>query len=265
MELALIPPISLLQDTMRTNMQLVLPQLLEIRPDFPLDIYSLTYKAHCTNPKQYVIMDNGAAEDQQLNNSLLLHIASLYKPDELAIPDVLANGDKTLISTFDFFEAHQNDLDRINGERETKLKLGFVAQGKTIEEVIKTVVLMRLFKWADQIDVIYIPRLLIKETIDPLARIKVYEELYDLYEDCYEYHLFGASTIWPAEISTASQLPYKIRSMDTSLPYVMAHSKNVIDDLIHEEIARPKNYFNRPEGDFPGHSSYTEFFLNTIK
>lgn len=268
MELALIPPKSLLMDTNRTRMQLMLPQLLDNRPGLFITPYSQIYKAHCDDPKQYVIMDNGAAESEQMTNQELLHLVTLYGPDEFAIPDVLGDSDATIAKAWNFFSHNQSQLDLLNSNRklmkDANLKLGFVAQGKTVYDAIRIVDRMTSFTWSDQIKVIYIPRLLVKESDNPQARIEVFNVLWERYKNRFEYHLFGAAPSWPNEITIAGQ--YKIRSMDTSLPYVMSHHCEKPDKSTHkEEISRPFNYFNLSLDEFPDHLQYVDWFIDAAE
>ena len=268
MELALIPPKSLLVDTNRTKMQLVLPQLLKYKPEDILDDYSLRYRKHCDNSSQYVIMDNGAAEANQLSSTQLLRIAEMYAPDELAIPDTLADSTKTIQQAWDFFGKHQRDLDRINANRYKSglvdLKLGFVAQGRSADESINCIIQMLSHHWSKQVKVIYIPRLLIRESGDRLARIKVFKQLYKSLGTQFEYHFFGAASGWPNEVNTIRNYE-GIRSMDTSLPYTMAYFFAQLDaSYKHAGLNRPEHYFDLPEHDFVDHKMCVDFFLGVI-
>src|SRR5574337_1048257 len=91
MEVALIPPVSLLEDTDKTTMQLMLPLEELNRID-----YLASYKAHLKAPGQYVILDNGAAEANQVDDEFLVYQAEKWKPNELAIPDVLGDSTKDI-------------------------------------------------------------------------------------------------------------------------------------------------------------------------
>lgn len=265
MELALIPPKSLMADTNRTRMQLVLPQLLKYKPEDNLDDYSLRYRKHCDDPHQYVIMDNGAAEAEQISSTQLLRIAELYAPDELAIPDTLANSEATILQAWDFFGKNQRTLDKINADRYKSglvdLKLGFVAQGRSVDESVNCVIQMLSHHWSSQVKVIYIPRLLVRESSDHLARIKVWKTLHRSLGAQFEYHFFGAAPSWPNEVNVIRDYE-GIRSIDTSLPYTMAHYVADINSSYKREgLNRPVGYFERPIDNFPDSDHYVNYFL----
>jgi hypothetical protein len=76
MYLALIPPVSLLDYTDRTDFQLMLPQLVSD------DRYAYTYGHHCKDHQQFVTLDNGAAEGIETDPKLLLEMAKFYKVNE---------------------------------------------------------------------------------------------------------------------------------------------------------------------------------------
>src|ERR1019366_3695016 len=142
--------------------------------------------------------------------------------DELAIPDTLADSEATIMQAWNFFGKQQRTLDKINADRYKSglvdLKLGFVAQGKSVYESLTCVMQMLSHHWSKQVKVIYIPRLLIKESGDHLARIKVFKQLQREHGTQFEYHFFGAGPSWPNEINVLRSYD-GIRSIDTSLPY----------------------------------------------
>ena len=267
MELALIPPKALLDDTNLTKVQLMLPQLLISDETIALDDYSSTYREHCLDPSQYVIMDNGAAEKEQMSNEDLIKILRAYEPDEFALPDVLGDSIATILTAKIFFYAHQTDLDNLNLRRE-ELRLGFVAQGKTVHESVGTVVRMMTYNWSLQISTIYIPRLLIKETNNPNARFEVLAELWSRYGNRFEYHLFGAASTYPGEVTVASTYN-ELRSMDTSLPYQLSYARQEFsildDDYPHPEIRRPKDYFNMSTEQFHYHARNVSTYLEACR
>lgn len=239
--LALIPPVSLLKDTFKTDMQLALPHMLIGNSD-----YRKVYKKHFKDPNQYVILDNGAAEGNMIDDEDLVSLTWKYTPDELAIPDTLADSAKTIQQAERFFAHHE---DAINEWQSTTL--GFVAQGKSVSECLTTVSIMEASWWSNYVNVLYLPRLIIKETGNPMSRIELAVRLNDNYGDRFEYHLFGSAPLWPAEISAATKVP-SIRSMDTSVPYSLAYARK---DLIWgtmegDEVNRPVGYFDKDAEKF---------------
>lgn len=251
MKLALIPPTSLLRDTTKTNMQLMLPHQMLTDPD-----YRRVYTNLCKNNSQYVILDNGAAESNQIDADELLAIAVKYRPDELAIPDTLANGRRTLIQAGYFFARYEDDLYSL-----AMTKLGFVAQGQTVDECLETVSILVESWWAPYIKVLYLPRLIVAETGDAMARIKLADRLQTEYKNMFEYHFFGSAPMWPGEIQSAQELGF-IRSMDTSMPYNMSYYKAELSNSVtNNEAKRPPNYFHQPKDKFVGSEAYVNTFV----
>jgi hypothetical protein len=234
MKLALIPPISLLEYTDETACQLMLPQLID-------DVqYEHVYKTHCDDPNQYVILDNGLAENQQVDGGALLRIADLYGVDEVVIPDVYKDCDETIISA-KLFGAHQTPSART-------FNFQFVAQGKTTGEFF------RCANWAaDQewIDVIAIPRHMCETGDDNRYALAVYLEKIGCEKPV---HLLGGAPAVPDEIDLYDW-PENVRSHDTSSPFNFAYACKGLDDGTC--VKRPDDYFNLPSGDFP--SDITEY------
>lgn len=251
MKLALIPPTSLLEDTSRTDMQLMLPQLA-----ISDSHYAKFYRKHCKNKHQYVILDNGAAERSSVNLDTLMEMIYVFQPDEFAIPDSLGDSRRTLVQANYFFARYEQNVVELN-----QMKLGFVAQGRTIMECFDTVTIMAESWWADYIQVVYLPRLLVAESGDAGARLELASLLNKEYGGRFELHLFGAAPMWPAEIRAAADLSF-IRSMDTSLPYVMSYWNTHLDmNVTISKLTRPSNYFDQPWDKFTGSSAYVNTFI----
>lgn len=253
MKLALIPPASLLEHTNKTTIQLMLPQ--QLISDYT---YRRQYIKHCKNPEQYVILDNGAAEADQISEAAFADMILTYKPQEAALPDTLADGPHTLTQAEHFFSRY----DIVN----EATKFGFVAQGRSIDQCMETVSLMEMSWWGDHVSVIYLPRLLIKEAGDHLARIELVAKLNAEYGSRFEYHFFGSSPLWHAEIRVAAELPF-VRSMDTSLPYILAYHKKQLEfkkPNVEESapLTRPDNYFDKLATSFDGVSNILKTYID---
>lgn len=260
MELALIPPISYLEHTNLCNMQLMLPQLVTSEYNKK---YSDTYKELGRDPSQYVILDNGAAEDEQVTSEILLRIAEDFKVDEVAVPDVLADGTATIDLADKFFAGHANDIKRINSLRGKSLKFGLVTQGHSIDDALYTVFYALTRPWGHNIKVLYLPRLIIRESGNIWARIELLNKLQSIYGDRFEYHFFGAAREWPTEIIEASNFNY-LRSMDTSLPYLLSYY-GINPHVMYSEVVRPEDYFNQPSIEFKNPLDYVDHFIKWSK
>lgn len=211
--------------------------------------YAKAYVPMCKDA-HYVIMDNGAAEGtNEMDDVGLMIIGEHYKPQELVLPDVMGDTRGTLIASTSFLnkfrEAYSPEC------RETMYNIGFVAQAKTIEGSYECAARMLSSTLGDFIDVIYIPRLLLAETKDVFARVKVARKLRDALirngTPEIDIHFLGASPLWASEVLyAATQVPF-VRSIDTSLPYVYASYGLDLKD--HGEYSPPPirganmNYF----------------------
>lgn len=236
MKFALIPPVAYLTDSRQTGLQLMLPHMMRDNT-----VYRRYYSELCADPDQYVIMDNGAAEGEVPSNAELVEIAQKYLPDEFALPDVLGDGELTMRQAARFLLAHNGDMFRAG------VKLGFVAQGKTIRETV-SVIWDAWEEFGREISVIYIPRRL---TYDDGwdARMRVLRA--DLPEH-YEYHLFGGTKLWADEVKwliQAKDTLTEVRSMDTSMPYNYGWRYRLLEVDSFEQIDRVDNYFDLSMND----------------
>lgn len=231
MELALIPPVALLDMTLQTTYQLALPHM------FKDPWYEAHYKTLLAAQPigAHVILDNGAAESEHIDNLDLVRLINELHPVEFALPDVLADTDKTVAQAFHFM---LDFADQIPSD----VRIGYVAQGTTVKESVEGVRHIIESAVGDAIRVVYIPRLLLKESGSREARLEVARQLYVEFPEL-DLHLFGASVEWPQEVRAAARMPW-IRSMDTSLPFNYAINYELIDIETAGKINRPKDYFS---------------------
>lgn len=250
MELALIPPVSLLEMTMQTTYQLALPHM--FKDPFYAEHYKTLLAAQPIGA--HVILDNGAAEAEHTDNLDLVHLINELHPTEFALPDVLADTDKTVAQAFHFL---LDFVDQIPSD----VNIGYVAQGHDPNESIEGIDHIMQSAVGGAIKVIYIPRLLLKESGLQMSRIMVADWINDNYPEL-DVHLFGASVEWVQEIREAARANY-IRSMDTSLPFNYAFNYELVDKETAGKINRPKDYFSLVPDDRQTALSYVnvETFL----
>lgn len=249
MEVALIPPACLVEDTKRTNMQLVLPHMLHN------EAYKVQYLEHFEDNNQYVIMDNGAAEDYLVEDDDLAHLAMWYKPNELAIPDVLGERQLTWEAGVRFLSTYGMSL------RHQRIKLGYVAQGGDPQDALEGVRNM-MWMWGWAISTIYLPRLLVRYS-DTSARLWLAHRVHEEFPEK-EIHLFGAAAGWPGEVIYAKNVPF-IRSIDTSLPYSYSFYNRRLRAKAKTPISRPANYFDKTAEEFTHVDKNVERFLEWAK
>lgn len=230
MKLALIPPFSHLDYTTLTDYQLLLPQLITQSP-----LYRYTYQTYCAADDQFVIMDNGAAEGEQLTDVQLIRIANTFKPNELVMPDVLRDGD----ATFDRITAFLRTI--INHPLDPSINLGIVAAGKSVKESYNLIQKAWTY-FGDQIKTVFIPRSLLQDA-SAAARLELAPKIRILCGTRPNIHFLGSSYVWIAEAKFAARdLPF-LRGIDTSAPFNYTIAQWRIDN--GSQVKRPDGYFSR--------------------
>lgn len=234
MQLAVIPPISILPWVFTSRYQLLLPQLLTYSK-----LYRLVYRQLCQDSNQYVILDNGAAEGVQLTDEELCDIAYEYLPDELVLPDIIGNGPETVRRVGKFLHEQGAHLST------AFFKLGAVAAGKDHDEAFVTI-LDILESYDSAISVIYIPRSLVTPD-DKKARLRLARNIYSIVPEK-EIHFLGASKYWVHELQHAAEMRI-VRGLDTSAPFNYARYGAWVGS--GAVIERPPAYFQLWPNIFP--------------
>lgn len=220
MQLALIPPVSLIGEFVQvSDMQLILPEpWMHSEPyRWYMDHWRKTFK-------QYRILDNGAAEQETITDSVLMSLVEMTKADEFALPDVLGDAQATFDRSLTFLDRFS---DRINATK-VKTKAGFVTQGKDIDEAFD--VTQQMMEVTDSIKTLFIPRLLVRSRSD--ARLVLAEEFKKLWPHV-DIHLFGMSPDWPGEIRHAGlEKDLGIRSVDTAMPFYVGKGLRELPMLV---------------------------------
>lgn len=238
MKIALIPPYCLLGKTQQTNYQLMLPQLITNAK------YTNVFRSLCQDKKQFVILDNGAAEGEEIDARQLLDVAIRFKVNEVVIPDAIAEPEESVRRAFRFAEYAVPD----RHFAPLPFTLMFVTQGKTITQAIDTAMWAAEQSW---IDTIGIPRHMLTTTGDMFARISIANSIQS--NGCKkQIHFLGANPVWPTEVKaladpTITNQTY-VRGMDSSLPFNYAFSGNRLDTGL--QCKRPKDYFQKPIEQF---------------
>ena len=175
----------------------------------------LSEKKDKLNTKYYFILDNSAYEmGESMNAELLLEWAEKLNVDEIIIPDVYKNMNKTL----EYFYKYSKD------ERFLKYKLMGVPQGSNEQEY--TFCLMSMLA-EDKVKVIGLNKIkkrdlsLIK-TMKQIERIPIYKNK--------EFHMLGTNNLF--EWGLMREIP-EIRSADSR---VLAKMITGVDDIWEEEL-----------------------------
>ena len=106
------------------------------------------YKKYFMQTKDYVLLDNGVAENILIPNEELVNLAIEMKVNELIIPDVIGDYHKTKEQREDFLNKYYDKLLRNN------IKIQTVVQGQNIKEYVKC---LNEIENDDRIDIIGIP------------------------------------------------------------------------------------------------------------
>lgn len=231
--IALIPPYSFLLDLRNRPLQMFLPTCLN-------GPYSQRYRK--LSHGSHVILDNGMFEDNKpIDNDTLLRMAELYLADEIVVPDVRNDSEKTLeaVKTFlsDLFDAIRTGL--LEGQDPN---LMFVVQGesqrhrkKMIDELAE--------HYTPANSVIGFPRFLTRD--EHTTRLELMEYVASKYGSRFKLHMLGLSREWPAELLRATrQFGSHLRGLDTSAPYVYAYHGVTIRPQWDAGGERPNDYFS---------------------
>jgi len=228
-KVALIPPVSLLGYTAQTDMQLMLPHLVDNKQ------YAYTYMTHGKDPHQHLILDNGVAEGFIPDAAALMDIGDRFMVNEIVLPDVIADYGKTLLASANFLDLAKTHY---KGRILSKPKFMFVLQGKTFEEI------MNAARWASKhvmVDTLGVPRHLIATLgVGTGIRSTIAASIQEFTDK--PIHLLGGSPFAPAEIGVFPW-PSNVRSHDTSSPFNYAwKGRRLIEGI---EATRPGKYFDK--------------------
>lgn len=243
-KLALIPPVSLLEYTDRTDYHLMLPQLMGD------DKYARHYEALCQSD-DFVILDNGLAEGYKATDEEMIRLAMAYEPDEVVIPDIMKGFSANIRRCQDFltswYEYAPNGVP-IPG-------LMFVLQGQNIHEFVASGI------WAlgkASVTTIGIPRHAVETCRDSQARSAIANTLHvaatqlNRHSRMKPIHFLGGTPSHMEEIRYLANeyytIPNYVRGMDTSMPFNCAFYGCNVEGS--RNIKRPENYFNLAEGLF---------------
>lgn len=235
MKLAVIPPVSCLSEINDREVHLLLPQLYDRY--LPYEHFYMDLQKYM-KPK-FFILDNGAAEGDLYHLPFLYELAEDFgHVDEIVIPDVMGDCQGTLAIL------KASDL-------RMKYRHMYVAHGHSALEVLHGA---KIAMRKPGVSTIGLPRCLFDTVYNNPHGIRLRVELACAIKRLAQrmgletqVHLLGASPLWYAEARHAAHCP-AIRSMDTSLPYVLASHGYRLDNKslpkIPQGLKRKDNYFD---------------------
>ena len=173
---------------------------------------------------QYIILDNGKAEGEQVPDKKLAGIAWSYRVSEIVLPDSMGDPEETEALARGFLSEWRSTLP-------VRTKIGYVLHGRTSHEIELTYEKLRSYKRLyDIIDVLYIPRSVITAE-QPRARVDAAGYILNTENHPLPIHFLGASVEAIDEGKWIRDgLGGRIRSMDTSAPFVYALRGAYIND-----------------------------------
>ena len=205
LKIAEIVPVSCLNETESNQYHMCLAHLVG-GSDLQSRLYTSFFK-RMSDEGKYVLMDNGAAENSQLDFDSLLKMYELINPTEIVLPDVLCDKNETIIRTNKFYLKYKDQI--------SKYKLMVVPQGKSFDEWCECV--EDLLKCIPA-TTIGVSKFLEMTTGDRTIRTRACEFLrqYDV-----EIHLLGCSE-GTKTIKEARAANDKVRGCDSAFTYICA-------------------------------------------
>jgi len=229
MKAALIPPKGYETTAGQSDYHLVLAQELK------RESYLSTYKMLGAD---FIILDNGAAEGEQVSNLDLLDAALALKANEIVMPDVICNSEGTLTAIDEFiYDLNESDDDF------SHLQLMAVVQGETIEECYDFI---RKVEKSGVAGTLGIPRHLINTLADPSARCRLATFIEGTFGiGRFDVHFLGTNSSWIGEVHVLGRDFPWARGVDSSAPfnYTIAGEDLGVPEPERAHIDRPNAYF----------------------
>lgn len=179
--------------------------------------------------REWTLLDNGAAENSQINDEALIEKVKLMHPNVVIAPDVIFDGEKTIESTERFIKKIKNEV--------PGLQIMAVPHGKTEEEYIET---FKYFNESKDINWIGISKFVsIKPFTDRVTCfMKINEEGFQIKKPI---HILGCNN--PVEISFFTNFPL-IKSIDSCIAYLYKDQEIPLDNSINKRIDTPHEFFD---------------------
>jgi hypothetical protein len=225
-------------------MQYAEPFRYQMMLPLPQNINYLQYYLRAgTDKNRYVILDNGAWEEQSLHPDELIAKAHAYKVQELVAPDVLNDPIGTVRAMQYFFTRWDRFCQAMHGE--VKMSFMAVAHGDTIAKAAKFI--DHVARFMPLVETIAAGRAFSRACNDPHARVQLAMLVDDEYSERFGFHLLGYNDAWAGEIGACRGI---VRSLDTCAPFTAAHYGKGMRDILEFNTPRPPNYFDMVPTDF---------------
>lgn len=235
MEIALIPPVSMLEKTLGRKFQMLIPQPLTDPTDWNF------YHTIGHRDGYYVMMDNGMFEKTEVEPKVLVSMAHRFNVQEIVLPDVWSEPSATTDVIAEFF------LKAGEPPEDFHPVLAAVAHGGTLRDAQAFVdYISRL----PAIDAIHISRSGTYATKNYNFRIDLADWIDEEYPGRFDIHFLGFDDTWHGEVSVAADIGC-VRSLDTVAPFTAAWANMKLSPAGPLRILRPDDYFFRRAEEFP--------------
>jgi len=192
--------------------------------------YKKKYEYYCLDYRYFVILDNGAYETVAMDDSALLRMACDYKVDEVIAPDTMRDAAASLLQLDEFMALWRHPSYR----HRRPDRVMAVVQGTSIEQCQSMV--HRIATDHPQVATLGIPKHLPKTTGIPIARLELADWIQNTYPSyAQDIHFLGFTH--DGEVEDAAEI--KIRSLDTSIPFVAARENMTLAHCAREGTPFP--------------------------
>lgn len=236
MEVALIPPYSMLHVLEGRKYRMLLPECLK---------HNAYRRAYPKDDQCFTILDNGMFEGNAMSYEGLIELAIQYDVDEIVMPDVRGDGEKTLSLVDEFLEVYcsMKFEDKTPG-------LMIVAQTPTVDDIAKfitsAIYLEQKHFGRGGVFTYGIPRRLAEGSSDPDMRVNIADWL-QVMAPRNPVHLLGFARtgIHHENFNELVMLSGRVRSIDTDAPFVWG-TRSASLEHDNMSLERPLNYFQLP-------------------
>lgn len=166
----------------------------------------------------FVLLDNGAAESDQMTLDVMWSVIEKINPTEVILNDCLMNGAETIrrsLEAIDFYKS-----------KGYKGQFMFVPQGKDLFEWLLCLQLMD----KSSINTIGVSKFVTSGWKNSNARYLCCHQINQLYHSKFKVHLLGCHENINEVATVATQFPNIVRSNDTAIAYIYAHAGKSITD-----------------------------------
>lgn len=196
-----------------------------------------SFYANMVAEGKYVLMDNGAAEHEQLSLEGLLAAYERVHPTELILPDTLFDGKDTVNKTLE-------GLDYFQGKMIRGLKYMAVPQGRSFVEWAESATALLQKREINSIGVSKFLNTTTRDQSIRLEAVRFLDLMMSTMDKPKEIHLLGAH-IGPGEVAEASKGSKHVRGADTALAYLFSQAEK---SMMSTSLRPPKEEIDFIDG-----------------